>query len=104
MEAVSHPGAVRAKFRVLSKEERVVSGHPDYDQVAVEVKMMPVFAGSEAVEHEGVRYALNAVEENRIFGAATPAGSIAMLIKNRAAAEKFEIGRAYYVDFTPAGG
>ena len=98
--------AVRAKFRCHEKQERWIGGEPDeWDQVAVEIKMSPVYAGTQTVEDkEGRLYGLNAVEENLIFGKATPAGSIAMLIKNKEAADSFELGKAYYVDFTPAEG
>lgn len=101
---------VRAKFRCLEKQERWIGGPPDeWDQVAVEVKFQPMFEFGDTVEKTDVsgatiRYGLNAVEENLIFGKATPAGSIAMLIKNADAAAEFELGRAYYVDFTPADG
>jgi hypothetical protein len=102
--------AVRAKFRVVSKEERLASPIRDlegelHDEVQVEVKLTVVYASGPTIEAErGILLGSNAVEENRIFGTATPAGSIAMLIKNRAAADALVIGQAYYVDFTPADG
>lgn len=97
--------SVRAKFRCTEKQERWIGGKPDeWDQVAVEVKLNPVWQDGETLERDGIRYSMNAVEENMIFGKATPAGSIAMLIKNKQAADAFELGQAYYVDFTPADG
>jgi hypothetical protein len=39
--------------------------------------------------------------ENGRFWQATPAGSIELSINNPAAAEVFEVGREYYVDFLP---
>lgn len=67
--------------------------------VAIEVKLNPVYEGDGHLE--GIEQPVNAVEENRIFGLATPSGQVAMLIQNRAAAEQFVVGQCYYVDFTP---
>lgn len=39
---------------------------------------------------------------NRSWAAATPAGTVSMQIDNKAAHGKFEVGKEYYVDFTPA--
>lgn len=41
-------------------------------------------------------------EENKQFFAATPGGKIELSVVNTTAAEQFEVGKAYYVDFTPA--
>ena len=42
-------------------------------------------------------------EENKAFSDATPAGQIAITIANdKPALEAFEMGKAYYLDFTPA--
>lgn len=42
-------------------------------------------------------------EENKAFTDATPAGQIAITIANdKPALEAFEMGKAYYLDFTPA--
>lgn len=41
-------------------------------------------------------------EENKAFSDATPSGSIALSIANdKPALEAFEIGKAYYIDFSP---
>ena len=45
---------------------------------------------------------MNASEENKAFFAATPSGSIELGILNPSAAEWFEVGKEYYIDFTPA--
>lgn len=56
-------------------------------------------------EGKATRVLLNAVysgsEENDKFFEATPAGQIEMTIKNEVAAQLFEQGKEYYVDFTP---
>lgn len=39
--------------------------------------------------------------ENTFFSQATPSGTIEMTIDNPAAAAQFELGKCYYVDFTP---
>jgi hypothetical protein len=41
--------------------------------------------------------------ENARFTQATPWGEIRLGIDNPAAIERFESGKEYYVDFTPAG-
>lgn len=41
---------------------------------------------------------------NHHFWQATPDGSLVMTITNPAAADDFELGQDYYVDFTPAPG
>jgi hypothetical protein len=40
--------------------------------------------------------------ENAIFGKATPAGQISLGIRNQAAADFFQLGKAYYFDATRA--
>lgn len=40
--------------------------------------------------------------ENAWFTTATPGGQIQLLINNPAALSRFEQGKEYYVDFTPA--
>ncbi len=40
--------------------------------------------------------------EDRRFQLATPTGSAELHIDNPAAIARFELGKAYYVDFTPA--
>lgn len=68
---------VRAKFKVESV------GPNGY---AHEVKLTPVTTGS---------------EENESFFAATPGGSIVMSVVKEDTANLFEVGKEYYVDFTP---
>lgn len=40
--------------------------------------------------------------ENKAFWDATPNGRLEMTITNVAAADQFEPGKSYYLDFTPA--
>lgn len=70
---------VRAKFKVESKSE---------DGSGFSVLLHPVIGGS---------------EENESFYRYTPAGQIQLSTINAEAAAQFEVGREYYVDFTPAG-
>lgn len=72
---------VRAKFFVTEIKHAHVSG----DGVFAEVKLAPVYG-----------------EENKPWSKHTPQGEIKMAITNQAAVDKFEIGKSYYVDFTPA--
>ena len=70
---------VRAKFRVTDKEP--------YDQGFV-IKMTPVTTGS---------------EENESFYRYTPYGQFEMGTVNERAADYFEVGQEYYLDFKKAG-
>jgi len=70
---------VRAKFRVQSKTEYYGTGD------TVQVSMMPVTSGS---------------PENELFWKYTPSGKVEMQIKKEVA-DLFEIGKEYYLDFTP---
>lgn len=97
-------GSVRAKFRVTEKSERWAVPRPESgEDCTVEVKLQPVYE-HETIQRDGIQIGRNMVEENRMFGEATPAGQIAMLLKTRAAADEFAVGRAYYVEFIPAQG
>jgi hypothetical protein len=68
---------VRAKFRVTGKSVAA--------DLAASITMSTVIDGS---------------EENKQFFAATPCGQITFGTVNPAAAEQFEVGKEYYVDFT----
>lgn len=68
-------------------EERGIPLSVDFDQPTVILK--PVTADDEN-------------PENRAFWEASPNGKIEMSINNPAGAEVFELGKSYYVDFTPA--
>ncbi len=73
---------VRAKFRVTAKSD-------PYPDGAIGIEMQPVCSS-------------NPQHENKRFWEATPAGKIEMSISNRPAADVFELGEEYYVDFTKA--
>lgn len=70
---------VRAKFKVEAVTHR--SGD------AFTVELWPVTSGS---------------EENKQFYKWTPSGKIELVTINAAAAEQFEVGAEYYIDFTRA--
>lgn len=76
----NHP-TVRAKFCVTSKTEHEGST-PTHA-----ISLVPVTSGS---------------EENKQFWKYTPTGKIEMQTLNAEAAEAFEVGKEYYVTFTPA--
>lgn len=76
---------VRAKFKVQSV---TVTAHWQKDKGHVgTVKLAPVTGDS---------------PENKTFYDATPSGSIDLGTINQAALALFEIGREFYVDFTPS--
>lgn len=69
---------VRAKFTVYQIND-VTDGK--------EINLIPVTSGS---------------DENEKFFEYTPSGSIMLSTINEEASKQFEIGKEYYVDFTPA--
>lgn len=84
--------SVRAKFRVDSITQHSTGKWVDNKCVAVEmrtVKLMPV-------------YSSDPNHENKKFWDATPTGAIEIGCANLEAAAQFELGKEYYVDFTPA--
>lgn len=50
----------------------------------------------------GAVYSQDPNSENKNFWESTPNASLQMYITNHAAADLFEIGKEYYLDFTPA--
>jgi hypothetical protein len=76
--------SVRAKFRCLG----LVHHHGEAtDKARAEIRLIPVW------EQDGV---------NRKWSEATPSGEIKMLITNPSTVDQFELGKDYFVDFTPA--
>jgi hypothetical protein len=76
---------VRAKFRV-DAIERTKQGSEELHTV----RMSPVY-GNNDPEHENTK-----------FWRATPSGTLQMGTINKAAAEQFDLGGEYYIDFTKA--
>lgn len=76
---------VRAKFKVHSITQQE---HWDKSKGPLHtVKLQPVTSNS---------------PENAEFYAATPSGQIELSTLNEAAGKQFELGKEYYIDFTPA--
>lgn len=73
---------VRAKFYVTSIQHHHVGAS---DKVCAEVKLAPIYG-----------------EANKPWSEATPQGQIAMTITNPGAIDQFELGKYYFVEFTPA--
>lgn len=74
---------VRAKFTVTEKAQR-----KSYNgEVTTTVKMSPVTSGS---------------DENKEFYHYTPNGNIDLGTINPQVVDSFDLGKEYYVDFTPA--
>jgi len=72
---------VRAKFRVVLKREA---------------------DGSQLIKLEPVGKTNSPKDENSKFFKYTPGGSIDLYCCNPDAVRQFEVGKEYYVDFTPA--
>lgn len=88
---------VRAKFR-CDEIKRTQSSVPDPENPGKwkpgevrSVVLSPVYGNGDP-NHENTK-----------FWQATPSGRIEIGCANLAAAEAFELGREYYVDFSPAG-
>lgn len=79
------PGTVRCKATVASV---VTTKNQDSDDG---LQRHIHFAGVQATEGE-----------DSIFGKYTPVFNLDMLVVNAAAARKLEVGKAYYIDFSPA--
>lgn len=81
---------VRAKFKVDAKEY-TFNGVEEQ----VNIKMTPVYpkASGDKTENE---------HENRTFWKYTPGGELRMSTINKTAADYFELGKEYYLDFTKA--
>lgn len=77
--------AVRAKFVVQSVTYR--QAWNDKSKRVGTVELTPVTGGS---------------DEDKAFFAATPGGTIKLDTVNDAAIEALPLGKAFYVDFTPA--
>lgn len=75
---------VRAKFKVTNVEPNGATNEADKGST---VTLFPVVGGS---------------TENDQFYKWTPGGQILLSTINEAAAAQFEVGKEYYVDFTPA--
>lgn len=77
---------VRAKFKVTRIERSEFGGGKEVQTIV----LLPVYGGN------------GASEENRKFYAATPSGEIKLGTVNAEAAACFDLGKEFYVDFTPA--
>ena len=74
---------VRAKFVVESKTPS------QHWEGRIDINMQPVCSDEEG-------------SENKSFWEATPVGCVQLSTVNSKAAEQFEVGQEYYVDFTKA--
>jgi hypothetical protein len=90
---------VRAKFKVdrvertlSSRSVKVDDGTTRYEPCEMRtVVMSPVHANRDDPEHE-----------NSKFWQYSPSGRLELGCINLAAADSFELGKEYYIDFTPA--
>jgi len=89
--------SVRAKFKVRLIERSTYSrSKKDGDGVdrLVDYEMQTIVLSPV--------YSNDPSSENRAFWNATPSGEIKLGTINMEAAKHFELGREYYIDFTPA--
>lgn len=78
---------VRAKFRCTKKSSSTSAAG---------------YGEPKPVDTEEVTFQAVAGEENKEWSKWTPAGQLTMTINNPAALAQFEVGRDYFLDFTPA--
>jgi hypothetical protein len=90
---------VRAKFKV-QKVERILSivpvvnpetGNTEYMPGEIQSILMSPVSGNGDPSHENTK-----------FWQASPSGQLTIGCANLEAAKQFELGKEYYVDFTPA--
>ena len=87
---------VRAKFRLNSYTTTMYGmSVPGTNPVRIENKELRTLEFSPV-------YSDDPNSENRKFWTASPQGSIKLGTVNPEAWEKFELGKDYYIDFTPA--
>jgi hypothetical protein len=92
-------GKVRAKFK-CNKIERSMGtvgafdadGKLTYQDAEIRTLVLSPVYGNGDPNHENTK-----------FWQASPSGEIRLGCANAVAAESFELGKEYYVDFTPAG-
>jgi hypothetical protein len=79
---------VRAKFQCLEIKHHHVPHDPaaQSQSVNVEVRLVPVYGDG---------------SDNASWSKWTPCGELKMTITNPPAAEAFDIGKSYYLDFIP---
>lgn len=87
--------SVRAKFRCDSITHLITHIYDDDLKQAVptparSIKMSPVYGNGDP-NHE-----------NSKFWKASPGGSLSLDVVNADAVDQFEVGKEYYLDFTPA--
>lgn len=80
---------VRAKCRVTKKVQSSSINPHEKETPQVEVTLQPVFATADG-------------DANKSWSQYTPSGELRLVITNPAASDAFEVGKAYFVDFTPA--
>jgi hypothetical protein len=91
--------AVRAKFKVDSKEEILYAMEADRAQKMVTIKLSPVNCKHKKNEKTGQWDIIES--ENTTFWRASPCGELRLGCINMDAAQQFELGQEYFVDFTP---
>ncbi len=87
---------VRAKFRVDYKSQPYAINQWLSDKAKAGIRAVQDIILT-PVSGEGA-------EENKKFFASTPNGHIRLVTTNPEAAEQFQVGKEYYVDFTEVGG
>jgi hypothetical protein len=108
---VGFPGAGRQLTRPLRDDEREYYRRTGREEPDGFTYADPTDGANYEWDGEGLQFhavyasgedGKQAVEENKIFGDATPSASFSMLVRNPHVLSHLEKGRSYYVDFIPA--
>jgi hypothetical protein len=78
---------VRAKFKVDSVKQAIYGG---IEEIASTIELSPVYKNNDPNS------------ENSQFFRWTPSGKIELAVLRPETAAQFELGKEYYIDFTPA--
>lgn len=96
---------VRAKFKVdqiarhnAPQNVKDDKGNPVRDEKG----NYPTVPGEKVTLTMSPVYSTDPNHENKAFWDASPGGSLTLNVVNKAASDQFELGKEYYVDFTPA--
>lgn len=93
--------SVRAKFRLNSFTTELHQSYPHRTEGGQVDYKRPESVEKRTLNFTPV-YSDDPASENKAFWDATPSGSLQLGVVNPEAWKHFEIGKAYYLDFTPA--
>lgn len=94
--------SVRAKFKYIGNAASLNSSYPHVKADGNADYTRPELVEMRTLKFQPVSANNDPNHENHKFWGATPCGSIELGTVNPEAWKQFELGKEYYVDFTPA--